>query len=207
VGASTFAAALAAAAAAVAGAAVLIDLDAMGGGIDVLLGIESVPGARWSGLRLDGGRLDPALLAGGLPRWGEVAVLAADVGPPSGPAVTAVLDAAARLGPRVLDLGRSPGVARTAALQRCDLTVLLAAADVAGLAAARAVTASLDGAPCGVVVRHGSLSSEQAAVLAGAPLLGELPAASARSERPLAGGRVPRAAARLAAGVLDGLSG
>ena len=31
-----------------------------GGGIDVVLGIESVPGARWSGLRVDGGHLDPA---------------------------------------------------------------------------------------------------------------------------------------------------
>ena len=53
VGASTFAAALATAAA----PATLIDLDPVSGGIDVLLGIEDVPGARWSGLRLEGGRL------------------------------------------------------------------------------------------------------------------------------------------------------
>jgi len=59
VGASTFAAVLAA----VTGRAMLVDLDVVGGGIDVLLGIEDVAGARWSGLRVGGGRLDPALLA------------------------------------------------------------------------------------------------------------------------------------------------
>ena len=74
VGASSFASVLAAAAV----PSVLIDLDLAGGGADVLLGIEAVPGARWSGLQLDGGRLDPALLADGLPRWRDVAVLAAE---------------------------------------------------------------------------------------------------------------------------------
>ena len=57
-GASTFACVLAATAA-TGWPAVLVDLDPVAGGIDVLLGIEAVPGARWSGLRLGGGRLDP----------------------------------------------------------------------------------------------------------------------------------------------------
>src|SRR5579875_2141374 len=77
VGASTFAAALATAA----GRAVLVDCDPLGGGIDVLLGVEAVPGARWSGLRVNGGRLDPHALDEGLPRWRDVRVLAADAPP------------------------------------------------------------------------------------------------------------------------------
>src|SRR5664279_4433323 len=76
---------------------VLLDVDPVGGGVDVLLGIESVPGARWSGLRLDGGRLDPALLADGLPRWRDVAVLATDAEVPPPVAVLEVVDAAVRL--------------------------------------------------------------------------------------------------------------
>jgi hypothetical protein len=51
VGASTFAAVLALGAArATRGPAVLIDLDPIGGGIDVLLGVQSIPGLRWSGV-------------------------------------------------------------------------------------------------------------------------------------------------------------
>src|SRR3954469_13289994 len=94
VGASTFAAVLAM----VARPAVLVDLDPVGGGADVLLGIEAHPGARWSGVRLDGGRLEPTLLADGLPRWRDVAVLAADSGEPSPGAALQVVDAARRLG-------------------------------------------------------------------------------------------------------------
>src|SRR6185312_17116098 len=78
VGASTFAAVLAWAAV----SGVLVDLDPVGGGVDVLLGIERAPGARWSGLRLDGGRLAPEVLTAGLPRWAGVPVLAADRSPP-----------------------------------------------------------------------------------------------------------------------------
>src|SRR4051812_19306479 len=74
VGASAFAAVLAA----VAGESLLVDVDAAGGGVDVLLGIEAVDGARWSDLHLAGGRLDASVLLAGLPRWGPCAVLAAD---------------------------------------------------------------------------------------------------------------------------------
>src|SRR6266536_165036 len=104
-GASTFACVLAAMSA-LGGRAVLVDLDAAAGGIDVLLGIEATSGARWSGLRLDGGRLDPDMLVAGLPQWGSVAVLSADVAPAPG-AVGQVLDVAARAGAVVVELGRS----------------------------------------------------------------------------------------------------
>jgi MinD-like ATPase involved in chromosome partitioning or flagellar assembly len=201
VGASTFAAVLAA----VAGDAVLVDLEPMGGGIDVLLGMENAPGARWSGLRLGGGRLDPALLADGLPRWGDVAVLAADAAPPSPSAVTELVAAAAELGVVVVDLPRGASPERCAALACCGLVVVLAAGDVAALAAARAVLTTLAGARTGALVRRGPIAAERAAGLAGAPLLGELPPLTARREGRLDPARLPRATARIAAGVLDGV--
>jgi hypothetical protein len=193
VGASTFAAALAE----VAAPSVLVDLDAMGGGIDVLLGIETVAGARWSGLQVDGGHLDPALLADGLPRWRSVAVLAADA-EPSAAAALQVVESAGALGPVVLDLPRAPCAVRDPLVSRCALCVLVAAAEVRELTAARAVVASLPDAALGVVLRRGSLPSADAVAWLGVPLLGLLP--------PLARPSSPsRVTARVAAGVLDGL--
>jgi len=200
VGASTLAAVLATAT----DRAMLVDLDVVGGGIDVLLGIEAVTGARWSGLRVAGGWLDPAALADGLPRWGAVPVLAADAAPASPDAVTQVLETAAALGTVVVDLGRNASAYRDAAMQRCALVVLLAVSDIRGLMAARAVSTSLPESRAGVVVHRGPVPSDEAAALLGLPLIGVLP--------PLTGGdrqidlrRPPRALARLAAGVLDGV--
>ena len=201
VGASTFAAVLAA----VTGRAMLVDLDVVGGGIDVLLGIEDVPGARWSGLRVGGGRLDPALLADGLPRWGPVPVLAADTAPDSADAVAQVLAAAMEVGPVVVDLGRGPTAQRDAAVTRCALVVLLAAAQVRGLIAARAVAASLSGAPTGLVLRRGSVPPDQAAPMTATELIGIMPSRAVSRECVLDARRPPRALARTAAGVRDGV--
>jgi cellulose biosynthesis protein BcsQ len=193
VGASSFAAALTS----VAENAVLVDLDPVGGGIDVLLGIDDVAGARWSGLRVDGGYLDPALLAGGLPRWRGVAVLAADQAPDPG-AVPQVLEAAGALGTVVLDLPRTPSPLREAGLAACDLCVVVAAAtDVRTLVAAGSVLRSLPDLPVGIVLRRGGFSTDEARELLGAPLLGVLPSVDRSSQR---------ASLRVAAGVLDGLA-
>ncbi len=196
VGASAFAAALAEAA----GGATLIDLDPVGGGIDVLLGIEDLPGARWSALHLDGGYLDPAQLAGRLPRLRTVAVLAADVAPPGPDEVTQVIAAASELGTVVLDLPRAPSPVRAAALDACALCVVVAAAEVRALVAARSVLRSLPDIPTGIVLRRGGLATVEAMPLLGAPLLGVLPGV----DRNAAG--TVRAAARIASGVLDGLA-
>lgn len=198
IGASSFAAALARAAA----PAVLVDVDAVGGGIDVLLGIEAERGARWSGVRLSGGRLDPALLADGLPRWHDVAVLAADVPPPDAAAVLEVIDAAAQLGPVLIDVPRALSPLRDAVVARCLLCVVVAGADVRALAAARAVVRSLPDVAVGAlgavgaVVRRGQVPVEDAVAVLGVPLLGVLPAVDRPAER---------AVARLARGLLDGV--
>lgn len=200
VGASCFAAVLAV----VAAPSVLIDLDAMGGGVDVTLGVEAMPGARWSGLRVAGGHLDPAALIAGLPRAGPCAVLAADTAQLDPEAVLQVLEAAASAGPVVLDLPRASCAERAAALLACDLVVVLARADVSGLVAAHAMVSALPQLPVGVVIRRGELEPDEAAELVGAPLLGVLPALGS-SRLVLDADRPPRSIARVAAGVLAGL--
>ena len=199
VGASTFAAVLAASA----GPATLVDLDPVGGGIDVLLAIEDVPGARWSGIRLSGGYLDPAVLAQGLPRFGDVAVLAADVAPPSVEAVGQVIAAAACEGVVVVDLPRAPSATRDAAVAGCKLCVVVVVAELRALVAAASVLRTIEEVPAGVVLRRGGLSTTEALALLDAPLLGVLP----RSEH-APGQRAPRPARvadRIARGIWHGL--
>lgn len=203
-GASTFACVLAAMAG-LGGRAVLADLDPVAGGVDVLLGIEAVPGARWSGLRLDGGRLDPEVLISGLPQWSSVAVLSADVLPASR-AVMQLLEVAARAGPVVVDLARWPSPAREAALRSCVLTVLICGADVRSVTGARAVRLGLGSAPTGlVVVRSGRdpAPAPRVAGLVDVPLIGAVSAMRRRGDAPLDAGQLPRSLSRVARGVLD----
>lgn len=204
VGASTFAAVLASVAAA-SGPALLLDLDVAGGGLDVVLGIEDAPGARWSGLRLAGGDLDAQVLLDGLPAWHACSVLAADVAELAPAAVSQVLDALdLALDTVVVDLPRGPCPQRDAALARCDLVVVLIRADAPGLVAAHAQLRILPELPTGLLVRRGDLGGAQAAGLVGAPLLGELPALRAGARR-RAAGELPRVVQSVAEGVLDGL--
>jgi MinD-like ATPase involved in chromosome partitioning or flagellar assembly len=202
VGASTFTAVLAA----VAGPTLLVDVDGAAGGIDVLLDIVDTPGARWSGMRLAGGHLDPEVLYAGLPEWRGCRVLAADAGPPDPEALHQVLTAVGADGSVVLDLPRAACAERAAALLHCELVVLVARSDVQGLAAVHAVAGALPETAAGAVLRRGSVSARQAAEAAGVPVLGLLPPLRPASGR-LAGERLPGAMARVARGVLDGLVG
>lgn len=197
VGASTFAAALAWVA-----RGFLIDLDAVGGGIDVRLGIEHLPGARWSGLRLGGGWLDPAQLAAGLPAWRGVRVLAAD-GAPAASTVAPVCAAAADLGTSVLDVPRVPCELRDAAIDAADVVLVLARCTVAGLASARALLGTLDASVTGVVVRRGEVPLAEVRTALGAPVVGTLAASSrvALASRP-----PPAGLARVASGLLDAIA-
>lgn len=113
VGASTLAAALAAALGAIA-PCLLVDLDLIGGGLDVTCGIEDVAGLRWPDLSGVRGAVLTEDLVAALPRRGPCAVLSA--GPshtaPSAPdppdrAVADVLGAlVAAGGPTVVDVPR-----------------------------------------------------------------------------------------------------
>ncbi|HJQ44429.1 MAG TPA: hypothetical protein VJ831_15175 [Jatrophihabitantaceae bacterium] len=197
-GTSTFAAVLAATA-----SATLVDLDAACGGIDVLLGVEDAPGSRWSGVRLDGGRLDPRSLADGLPRWGAARVLAADEAP-SPEAVSVVVATARELGPVVVDLGRAASPAAQAAVDRCDLILVVARADVAALVAARATAQSLGATGLGLVLCAGALRAHAAAELAGIRFVAALPRMSRRGDHPIDPDRLPRRLERAASAVIDG---
>lgn len=139
-GASAVVAALAVAA----GSSVIVDLDVLGGGIELSLGIESVPGARWSGLHAEGGRIDPAALQAGLPRWAQTPVLSCDRREIDPAAVPSVLAAAGELGTTVVDLGRADTAARRSALERCGLVVLVARGSVPGVAGARAMRVAIE---------------------------------------------------------------
>lgn len=172
---------LVAALAAGAGSAVIVDLDALGGGIDVVLGAEEHPGARWSGLHATGDRLDPAQLLEGLPRWGDVPVLACDSSAvPDADACRSVLGAAREIGPTVVDLGRCSTPARDVALSLCDAIVLVATAEICGATAAAAIQTRLveDGcaAPLTLVVRraHPVVSARRIADVLGLQLTGTL---------------------------------
>jgi secretion/DNA translocation related CpaE-like protein len=183
-GASLFAAVLAGCAAERDGHAFLIDCDPPGGGIDVLLGCERLPGPRWGQVRLAGGVLDPGVLLDSLPRWQQVSFLAADSAAPLDPAaVEPVLEAASSVSTVVVDLPRTPSDAVRAAMRRCDLLVLVTVAEVRAVTAAAMVAAGLDPRRTAVLVRgvSRSLPPRHIGELLGLPVLGELPFSAAGS--------------------------
>jgi len=156
----------------------LLDCDPLGGGIDVLLGCEQLPGPRWGQVRLLGGELDPTVLLTGLPRWHEVRFLAADTHrPPDPAAVGTMVEAAASVGYTVLDLPRAAGTAREVALGVCDLVLLVTPAEVRGVTASAMAVAGLDPHRTGLVVRGTSrnLPADHIGELLGLPVLARLP--------------------------------
>ncbi len=218
IGASRFAAVLAAVASARAGRCLLVDLDPGGGGLDVMLAAESVPGPRWSQLRLAGGALDAEVLLSGLPSWGRTLLLAADQADlPPADQVRQVIDSARGRVPVVVDLARHRSPARDAAAGLCSVIVVLCAGDLAAVTAARSVLTGLVGSagagddrpardPRVVVVARGARSvGARVAALIGAPLAATVPVHRGRDGSPLDPARPPRAMRRVASGLLQGL--
>lgn len=193
-------------------ATVLVDLDEAAGGIDVLVGLEDVDGARWPDLAQARGDVDGHDVVGLLPRWGRVAVLSADRTRP-GPVdpgvrgdVLRALTAVAGL--VVLDLGRAAVLAGGTA--GCGRVALLAARDLRSVAGAIALRGALaaTGADLGLVVRGpapGGLGAEELADAVGLPVLWSGRAdrrVGHAAEQGVLTGRGPAGAA--AAAVLDG---
>ena len=148
--------------------AMLVDCDALGGGLDLALGAEEVEGLRWSGLNLGGGRLPATALRAALPTprlgsRGALTVLSYDRpegdrdGPaPDGTAVRTVCGAGRRAGETVVcDVPRYPCEPGTAALEAADLVVLVVPAEVRACAAAATVVTRVlrDGVELQLVVR------------------------------------------------------
>ncbi|MFN2494307.1 MAG: septum site-determining protein Ssd [Pseudonocardiaceae bacterium] len=222
-GASVFATAVAVAAVGSGRRALLVDCDALGGGLDLALGAERVAGLRWSGLALGGGRVAAAALHSALPapRLGDRAgltVLSCDRNSPGpdGAAVRTVCDAGRRAGETVVcDVPRHPCEPGTAALESADLAILILPAEVRACAAAATVAARVlrHGVALQLVVRGpapGGLTPSDVSRALNLPLLTAM-----RPQPGLAGvldrGAVPgrargplAAAARQVLGVLDG---
>lgn len=163
--------------------ALLLDCDPLGGGLDVLTGLDAATGMRWSDIRLAGGRVGTDSLRSALPSRavGEarVSVLAgAEDGPPiPEQSVGAVLEAGVRGGDTVVcDLGRQAASFARACLERADLCVVLIPAESHACAAARrTVDAAREaGVAPQAVVRGpspGNLRPAEVAEAAGVPLL------------------------------------
>ena len=140
-GASVFAAALAATAQGGGQPSVLVDVDPWGGGADLLVGGENVPGLRWPDLAATSGRISAASLREVLPVVDDLAVLSwgrAEPVPVSAASMHTVLTAA-RHGHRlvVADVGRRDDEATVEALALATSTVLVVPAHVRAVAAAR----------------------------------------------------------------------
>lgn len=195
VGSSTCAAGLAVVAARLGRRVLLVDADPFGGGLDLLLGAEQVPGWRWPRLAAARGQLGD--LGGQLPRSDGLDLLSTARTDPAGrggPAAEA-LGAVLRSGERtydlvVVDVPRSSDLAAARAVDHAHLLVVVAAGTVRGLAAARATMAAVTGqtthaarqhpvvAETGVVVRRGrggTVPGDAVADALGVTLLGVLP--------------------------------
>jgi secretion/DNA translocation related CpaE-like protein len=163
-GASTAAVAVARAMAAERGACILVDADPWGGGIDLALGAEAVPGARWPDVVDLVGPDAARWLVASLPVSDGVSVLsqsrsrqgdsAGAIGapfqpPPAVPAdtVSGVLDACLASGRAVVvDLARRPDAVTAAVLARTRTLVVVVPAEVRACAAAAAVVDAVGGA-------------------------------------------------------------
>lgn len=203
-GASTLAAALAVTAARAGSPSLLIDADPLGGGLDLLLGGEDLPGLRWPALAGTRGRIGAKALRDALPVVDGLAVLSFDRsagGPVPAAAVEAVLAAARRGGGVVIvDLPRHLDEAAMTALAVVDRTLLVVPADVRAAAAAAQVAAAAASvaADLAVVVREpasAGLSPSTVAAHLALPLAGQLrtdsgvSAAAERGEPPARSGR------------------
>jgi secretion/DNA translocation related CpaE-like protein len=162
---------------------VLVDSDAWGGGIDLLLGAERAEGLRWPDLAGLRGRVAGDALLAALPEVGGVHVLAASRSIPGAipdEALTAVLEAVRAGGwPAVLDLCRSAeGAATGSALADADLAVLVVPARLRAATAARLLVESPGSgwSSAHLVVRpvSGGLARDDVADVVGRPVLAEL---------------------------------
>jgi secretion/DNA translocation related CpaE-like protein len=166
------------------GRALLVDLDPMGGGADLLLGVEEAPGLRWPDMRIQRGRITADTLWEALPTRSHMAVLSAarppgraDIGPPSAAAVRALLESGAEAGVlTVCDVSRTLAPGAEAAIELADLMVVVVPAELRSCAAARSVLAAMPAQPrqVGVVIRGpapGGLTARDVAAAVDAPVL------------------------------------
>lgn len=171
-GASTLACALGQVAAET-GPALLVDADPLGAGIDRMLGMELLDGARWGDLDGSPGRLSSRALRESVPRTGQLGVLGWGSGPPGppDPATARQAQAAARRGHDVvvLDLGRFLGPLGADLASRCDALLVVSPATVVGLASTCRLLGSLGDLAdrTAVVLRSGAVLPDEVELMTG----------------------------------------
>jgi len=182
-GASTLAAALAVTAGSRDLDVTLLDLDPLGGGLDLLLGAEGEPGLRWGDLRHVSGRLPAGLLAATAVRAAGVTLVTweRDAAPlVAAETVAAVLErAGAETDLVVADLPRRIDDVARAVLTAARRVLVVVPAEVRAVAAAARVAAEVEqyAADVSLVVRGPAptgLSAEAVCDAVGLPLAGEL---------------------------------
>lgn len=180
-----------------AGEALLVDLDAYSGGLDLLAGTENAAGLRWGDLRRQSGRLTWPALHAALPRHGPVTVLSGAargdrtrrVGDIESATVEAVVEAGRRGGVTVVcDLPRGPSEPAEAALGAADLVVVISPGEVRACAAGAALVPRLRAVNpnIGLVVRGpapGGLRAAEVGEIVGLPVLAALRAEPRLAER------------------------
>lgn len=150
-----------------------VDLAQGGGGLDLVFGAETAHGLRWGDLSAARGELGP--LAASLPsvRGAALVSQSRDAPGPDPAAAQAIVGALAHeLDFVVIDSGRQPPPVRV------DQTLIVVAADVRGIAAARMLAADSNMQPSAMVLRTGRHSSIPPAVAArslGLDCLGAIP--------------------------------
>jgi len=203
-GASVLAAGLAVTAARRGLRTLLVDADPLGGGVDLVLGWESLDGLRWPALSQASGRVPAPALVEALPGQSELVILSWDRGEPTTvppEAMVAALDAGRRgRDLTVVDVPRQFDDSSVLALRSADQVYLVVPAEVRACAAAARV-AAIAGPHCralSVVVRQpgpGGLSVKEVVAALRLPYAGavrsdpKVRAALERGEPPAAGGR------------------
>lgn len=182
-GATTLAAAVALTAARRELAVTLLDLDPLGGGMDLLFGAEAAGGLRWQDLRNAPGRLPAGAVRATAPLVCGVSLLTWDrSGPPrvTAAGVEAVVERAAEDDDLVVaDLPRLVDDPARVVLRTARSVVVVVPADVRAAAAAARVLAGLEAVAgsVSVVVRGPAptgLAAEAVADALGLPLIGDL---------------------------------
>jgi len=146
-GASILAAGLAMGAARRGESTMLVDLDPLGGGIELVVGCEETAGLRWPELSTTTGRVSTTALRGALPSVGGVSVLSwnrldvADIQP----STVRALVTAGRRGSTVvvLDLARHLDETITSAISTADVVLLVSTSDICSIAGAVRMSAQL----------------------------------------------------------------
>lgn len=212
-GASTLAAAMAQHVLRTRSSAVLVDLDPLGGGLDLMLGAESAWGARWDELAGITGRVDDRVLVDALPSADGLPILSwptdSDLEP--GPAaVGQVLDALCRRqGLVVVDAGRAVDPRAAVALAKCRQLVLVVPLRVRAVAAARRILRRVPAHVSPLVVARepapGGLSPNDVAAALGLPVTATLFDDRRRGTSEELGGPPPSSAAwrRVCSALID----